>query len=157
MFKRAFLNFFKKMNDFSTAFLAQLVAGNLQDVDKHTVQQSSAGPAKKINPHNFLPAQHAPKDQRHTAPVGYDPDTIARLEQQAQSLHPHVIEDGIVPAELFNTPTPVRGAEQVVATKQQQPYQSNNELVECVKDLSKTFKSIDSSLKKLVKHFVKNI
>jgi len=144
------------MQDFSAAFFAKLVAGNLQSVDEHTIQHSSSGPAKKINPHNFLPAQHTPKTHQLTTPIGYDDTTIARLEQQAQALHPHVVEEVVSHSPHINVSSHIKETNQTSKSAQPGIFQDNSELVECIKDITKTFKSIDSSLKKLVKHFVKN-
>jgi hypothetical protein len=38
----------------ATALIAKMAGSNLMEVDKHTVQQSSLGPATRINPASFL-------------------------------------------------------------------------------------------------------
>jgi len=38
----------------ATALIAKMAGSNLMEVDRHTVQQSSLGPAARINPASFL-------------------------------------------------------------------------------------------------------
>lgn len=119
---------------FSAAFFANLVAGNLQHVDENMVTKSASGPAKKINPAQFLPtqvmeAERAREQDQHRR-------LAEELNRQALQTHPHAIDE----SSLYKQQTP-----RVQVTTQ-------NIKSDDVAELLKTFKSIDSTLKKLVKH-----
>jgi hypothetical protein len=125
-------------SSFSAAFFANLVAGNLQHVDENMVGTNAAGPAKKINPANFLPQQvidnnRAREHEQHRR-------LTEELNRQALLTHPYPDE---------NTSTREALPHKVqVATSPAAPLVTSDDMT----DLLKTFKSIDASLKKIAKH-----
>lgn len=65
----------------AAAMMAGLVGANLGQVDKDTLQQSSAGPAKKIDPRNFLTS--AIQQERNNRD-----NIVAQLNKEAMERYP---------------------------------------------------------------------
>lgn len=121
----------------TAAMLANLVAGNLQHVDDNMVNRSSAGPAKKLNPAQFLPQQivEADRAREHERQRRMTDE----LNKQALLTHPHPEHSGQT---LMNVPP--HAQKMLVNTSQ---YTSED-----FASLLKVLKSMDSSLKKITTH-----
>ena len=121
-------------DDLASAFMASLVAGNLQHVDENTVQMSALGPAKKINPKSFLPS--AMVEQEVNQQNEKRKRIADELNREAMRTHPH--SDSTV---LNENPRSMKISTITSSVE-------NEDLA----SMLKIFKSIDTSLKKLVKH-----
>ena len=120
----------------TAAMLANLVAGNLQHVDDNMVNRSSSGPAKKLNPAQFLPQQiieadRAREHEQHRR-------VAEELNRQALMTHPHSN------VEVHTSPMLPHSQKMLINT--------SGVSTDDITSLLKTFKSIDSSLKKIATH-----
>jgi hypothetical protein len=71
-----------KEEDIATAILAKMAGMELKKVDDSTINQSSSGPATRIDPKTFLPGvQQMQKTQEQ--------EMIQRLNREAMLAHPH--------------------------------------------------------------------
>lgn len=65
----------------AAAMVAKLAGSTLKEVDQYTIQQSSTGPATKIDPTSFLTAAKQHQQDRQAA-------MIAQINRQAEMMHP---------------------------------------------------------------------
>lgn len=65
----------------ATAIVAKMAGTELQRVDEHTITQSSAGPATKIDPRSFLPGAQQQHQHEQAA-------IIAAANRQAEMAYP---------------------------------------------------------------------
>jgi hypothetical protein len=70
--------------DLATAMMAKMAGVTLTEVDRNTIQQSSAGPATKIDPLSFIRSVQAGKQQQQLQTA----DEANRLAEQLYPLPP---------------------------------------------------------------------
>ena len=112
----------------AAATLAKIFGSELKRVDESTLQQTSSGPATRLDPASFLTATHEVKQRQKQQQVDYS-------NQLAEQLHP-------LPPPIQSLPVP----EYVppLTTGNNVLLKTNND------ELISTLKSIDETLIKLV-------
>lgn len=115
----------------ATALLAKMAGTNLQQIDQQTVQQSSLGPAARIDPTSFLKDVHRQRDEQKLKEV-------EKLNQAAEQLHP--LPPPVMPLPFIEPLPPPPSLSEPLHPS------SSSELIDVLK-------SIDSSLKTFVKDY----
>lgn len=85
----------------AAAMVAKLAGSTLKEVDQYTVQQSSNGPATRINPQDFLVAAKQVQQQKH----------VRMIEEQnrlAEELYPLPEPTPIQPPQPVQAPTNIQ-------------------------------------------------
>ena len=65
----------------ATAIVAKMVGNTLTEVDRNTINQSSSGPATKIDPKSFLPGVQQYQQNQHQQQIDY-------ANRMAEQMHP---------------------------------------------------------------------
>ena len=115
----------------ATALVAKMAGMTLKEVDNSTVQQSSSGPATRLDPTSFLTAVHEKKKQEQQR-------QREELDRMAEQMYP-------LPATIQSPPPE---PQQVFIPQVSSPVASvaSSEIVDILK-------SIDSSIKEFVEIF----
>ena len=120
---------------FATALVAKMAGMTLKEVDNSTVQQSSSGPATRLDPTSFLTAVHEKKkqeQQRQREELDRMAEQMYPLPSPIQSLPPESLSQQFIP--------------QATQIPQQVTSVASSEIVDILK-------SIDSSIKEFVEVF----
>jgi hypothetical protein len=120
---------------FATALVAKMAGMTLKEVDNSTVQQSSSGPATRLDPTSFLTAVHEKKkqeQQRQREELDRMAEQMYPLPSPIQSLPPESLSQQFIP--------------QATQIPQQVTPVDSSEIVDILK-------SIDSSIKEFVEVF----
>jgi hypothetical protein len=120
---------------FATALVAKMAGMTLKEVDNSTVQQSSSGPATRLDPTSFLTAVHEKKkqeQQRQREELDRMAEQMYPLPSPIQSLPPEPLSQQFIP--------------QATQIPQQVTSVASSEIVDILK-------SIDSSIKEFVEVF----
>jgi hypothetical protein len=120
--------------DFAAALVAGMTGQILKDVDRNTVQQSSAGPANKLDPMSFVRPgrQSTPQQENITAQLNAEAERLFPLPDQPMPSAPTGVAQSVAPA-----------VQQIHIRRTEDAPATND-------DITKTLKSIDRSLRKLV-------
>lgn len=124
-------------DQFATALVAKMAGMTLKEVDNSTVQQSSSGPATRLDPTSFLTAVHEKKKQEQQR-------QREELDRMAEQMYPLPSPIQSLPPE----PPPPPHPQQAFMPQVSPPVTSvaSSEIVDILK-------SIDSSIKEFVEVF----
>lgn len=119
----------------ATALVAKMAGMTLKEVDNSTVQQSSSGPATRLDPTSFLTVVHERKKQEQQR-------QREELDKMAEQMYPLPSPIQQLPPE----PPPQHFIPQATQIQQQLTPVASSEIVDILK-------SIDSSIKEFVEVF----
>lgn len=126
------------MDELAAAFMAKLVSGNLQQVDEATTHRSATdGRANKINVGGFISNMQRPQvaHQQQIAIQDDNNNTITAQTAQETPANYREVAHKHKPSKVS-----VKGRETF----------SDDELLNAIKSIDKTLKTISTSLKKLI-------
>jgi len=119
----------------ATALVAKMAGMTLKEVDNSTVQQSSSGPATRLDPTSFLTAVHERKKQEQQRQT----DELNRMAEQMYPL-PQPVQ--------YLPPEPIPQQQTIAPVSTPATTVASSEIVDILK-------SIDSSIKEFVEIYKK--
>lgn len=126
------------MDELAAAFMAKLVSGNLQQIDEATTHRSATdGRANKIDVGGFISNMQRPQ-ATHQQQIAIQNDNNITMPAQA------VQEASANYREVAHKHKPSR-----VSVKSRETF-NDDELLNAIKSIDKTLKTISTSLKKLI-------